>query len=47
MKHYAGKLRNYAFEGKDPMDIPKNHIKTVVKKFPSINQILDLNSALW
>ena len=32
MKHYAGKLKNYALEGKDPMDIPKNHIKTIVKK---------------
>ena len=39
MKHYAGKLKNYALEGKDPMDIPKKHIKTIVKKFPSINQI--------
>jgi len=24
MTHYAGKFKNYALEGKDPMDIPKN-----------------------
>ena len=32
MKHYAGKFKNYALEGKDPMGLPKKPYKNHSEK---------------